>query len=184
MSASYELVARVGKARGLEGEVTVQIAGDLPFCLYEGLEVHVVPPTLYGPRDIRIASVDELASGQLVLSFEGVDSIDAAEQIAGRWLLAAVDDLDLDDDPNWFIGCAVTDERYGDLGQVTELIETPANDVIVVDGPYGEVLVPVIDEVIVEVPQQDGNPIVTHVMDGLIDAAPLHHAKDTRGEDV
>lgn len=183
MSAAYELVARVGKARGLEGEVTAQIAGGLPFCLYEGLEVHVVPPTLYGPRDIRIESVDELSSGQLVLSFESVNCIDDAEQLAGRWLLVALDDLDLDDDANWFIGCAVHDERYGELGQVSELIETPANDVIVVNGPYGEVLVPVIDEVIVEVPQEDGLPIVTHIMDGLIDAAPLP-ADGTQGEDA
>lgn len=169
-AAQYELVAHVGKARGLEGKVTASAADGLPLCLYEGLEVHVVPPTLYGPRDIRIASIEEGKGTGLVLSFEGVDSRDDAEQIAGRGLLANVEDLDLADDDRWFIGCRVEDERYGDLGEVAELIETPANDVLVVEGPYGEVLVPVIDEVVLEVPQEDGEPIRTHVMDGLVDA--------------
>ena len=132
--------------------------------------MHVVPPTLYGPRDLTIASIQELA-GQLVLSFREVDSIDDAEQIAGRWLLAAREDLDVDDELDWVIGCTVSDERYGELGQVCELIETAANDVLVVQGSYGEVLVPVIDEVILEVPQQDGQPILTHIMDGLIEDA-------------
>lgn len=184
MRAEYELIARVGKTRGLEGKVTAQPAAGLPLCLHEGLEVHVVPPTLYGPRHMRIASVEELAGGQLVLSFQGVESIDDAEQLTGRWLLAAVDELDLEDDPDWFIGVSVHDERYGDLGRVVELIETPANDVIVVEGPYGEVLVPVIDEVIVEVPQQDGLPIVTHVMDGLIEAEPPAPADGDGEEDA
>lgn len=169
MCASYELVARVGKARGLEGEVTAHAADDLPFCLYEGLHVHVVPPALYGPRELTIKTIAELA-GQLVLTFGEIASIDDAERLAGRWLLAACDDLQLEDSSDWFIGCAVRDERYGDLGKVVELIETPANDVLVVKGPYGDVLVPVIDETIVEIPRQDGFPIVTHIMDGLIDA--------------
>ena len=83
----YELVARVGKARGLEGEVTATTAGNLPFSVYEGLHVHVVPPTLDGPRELDVCSVCEGAGNTYQLRFDGVDSIDAAEQIAGRFLL-------------------------------------------------------------------------------------------------
>ena len=148
MNARYEIIARVGKARGLEGKVTARAADGLPLCLHEGLLCHVVPPSLYGPRDICIEHVEE-AGGNLVLSFEGIDDIDAAEQLAGRFLLADVSDLDIDYDSAWYMGYPVEDERYGLLGEVTELIETPANDVLVVEGRYGEVLVPVVDGCIV-----------------------------------
>lgn len=174
MSAQFKIIARIGKVRGLDGKVTAHAADGLPFCLQEGLECHVVPPALYGPRRVRISKVEEL-SGTLVLSFAGVDDVDAAQGLVGRKLLAAVDDLDVDDDPAWFIGYSVHDERYGLLGEVTELIETPANDVLVIEGRYGEVLVPVVDGCVLSIPSPDDECFRTHVMDGLVDA---------RGEDA
>ena len=48
-------------------------------------------------------------------------------------------------------------------------METPANDVWVVDGgPFGEVLLPVIEQVVREVPEE--GPIAVRVLPGLIDA--------------
>lgn len=169
MGASYELIARVGKARGLEGKVTASLAAGLPFCLREGLRCHVVPPTLYGPRVVHIASVEELGGDQLLLSFDEVDTIDAADQMAGRSLLADVEDLDLEDELDWLVGCEVEDERYGFLGEVTELLVSPANDVLVVEGPYGEVLVPVVEDALASFPEEEGEPVRTHLMDGLVE---------------
>lgn len=166
----YELVARVGKARGLEGEVTATTAGNLPFSVYVGLHVHVVPPTLHGPRELDVTSVSEGAGNTYQLRFAGVDSIDAAEQIAGRFLLADERDLEGLDMPLREIGRTVIDERHGQLGQIKEVIETAAHDVWVIDGPHGEVLVPVVDEVIVDYPQDEDEPICTHVMDGLLES--------------
>lgn len=168
--AQYELVAHVGKARGLEGEVTATTVGDLPFFVYEGLHVHVVPPSLRGPRHLVVSEVIESGGSAYRLRFAGVDTIDDAEQIAGRYLLANVADLDGYEDYGSEIGLRVEDERFGDLGIIEEIIETPANDVWVVRGRYGEVLIPVIDDVIVSYPQDITDPMVTHVMDGLIDS--------------
>lgn len=168
--SKYELVARVGKARGLEGEVTAQSVGNLPFLVYEGLRVHVVPPSLYGPRDVVVSTVLDAPGNSHRLRFEGVDSIDDAEQIAGRYLLAAVDELDGFEEYVDEIGMRVVDERFGDLGVIDEIIETAAHEVWVVHGPHGEVLIPVVDEVIVAYPDDDAQPIRTHVMDGLIES--------------
>lgn len=164
----YELVARVGKARGLEGEVTATTAGDLPFCVYEGLRVHVVPPTLYGVRELTVTLVEDGPGSTYRLRFEEVSSIGAAEQLAGRYLLADADDLDLSDTRLHEMGRRVIDERHGDLGEIVEVIETAANDVWVVRGPLGEVLVPVIDDVIVAYPDDTTQPIRIAVMDGLV----------------
>lgn len=167
----YELVARVGKTRGLEGEVTATAVGDLPFSVYEGLRVNVVPPSLYGKRELTVFSVERGSGSTYRLSFEEVADIEDAEPIAGRYLLACAQDLAdaAEGLPSLEIGRRVVDERFGELGEIVELIETPANDVWVVDGARGEVLVPVIDEVVVEYPEDEGRPIRTHVMDGLVE---------------
>lgn len=163
----YELVARIGKARGLEGEVTATTAGDLPFSVYAGLRVHVVPPTLYGRRELVVSAVEDGPGSTYRLRFEGVDDIGTAEQLAGRFLLAAAHDLDVS---SGFaeLGRRVVDERHGDLGEIAGVIETVAHDVWVVNGAYGEVLIPVIDEVIISWPDDADQPIRTAVMDGLV----------------
>ena len=61
----------------------------------------------------------------------------------------------------------VVDNLLGYLGTISEVMVGPANDVWVIDGPFGEVLVPVVDEVVVEVP--DAGPIIVSVPSGLVD---------------
>ena len=66
------------------------------------------------------------------------------------------------------MGREVVDERFGSLGTIVEIMSTPANDVWVVEGDrYGEVLIPVIEQVVLDLP--DTGTICVHVMDGLID---------------
>ena len=110
------------------------------------------------------------AGDRYLVRFSCSHSIDEAESLAGCYVLASVDDLDLDmldvafDD---LIGRSVHDERYGIIGSIVEIMETPANDVWVVDGgAYGEVLVPAVEDVVVELPES--GPISVKLLDGLI----------------
>ncbi len=49
------------------------------------------------------------------------------------------------------MGREVVEERFGSLGMVAEIMSTPANDVWVVEGDrYGEVLIPVIEQVVLD----------------------------------
>lgn len=60
----------------------------------------------------------------------------------------------------------VTDEgEY--LGKIADVIETGANDVYVVHGPLGEVLLPDIEECILKVDIAAGQMTV-HLMEGLL----------------
>ena len=52
------------------------------------------------------------------------------------------------------------------LGKVTEIIKTGANDVFVVVGPDGELLLPAIESVILEI-DLDADRMVVHVLEGL-----------------
>ena len=171
MSGSpYVDIARVAKTRGLEGKVTVRCTDGLPFCMHEGLQVHVVPPTLYGVRSTSVESLDVLGDGTVVVGLEGVESIGDAEELSGKHLLALREDLDLsaEDDYIGIMGRSVVDELRGELGHVTEIIETPGNDVLVIEGSFGEVLIPFVEEMVLEVPEDESLPIRTHCVEGLI----------------
>ncbi|MEN6460726.1 MAG: ribosome maturation factor RimM [Syntrophomonas sp.] len=64
----------------------------------------------------------------------------------------------------------VFDSRVGLLGKIVEILETGANDVYVVDSPkYGEILIPAIKEVIIDV-NVDKNEMQVKLLPGLIDA--------------
>lgn len=150
--------------------MTVPVHG-LPPLLHEGLEVSIVPPTLKGPRSRVVTSVSGDEGGMLV-SLRGVDDLNAAEHLVGRTLLARWDDLpdgfELHD-ADALVGREVQDARFGDLGSITEVMRGPANDVWVVEGPRGEVLLPVVNEVVSSVPPT--GPIQVSAPEGLIGGA-------------
>ena len=151
-------------------------ATDLPFVLPEGLEVWFVPPPT-GVRSGRLLSVRRGPKGPLV-RIDGVTDVDAASALCGREVLARAEDLP----PEWSegsqprpepVGLRVVDESRGELGDVVEVIETGANDVWVVHGSLGEVLIPVIDDVVLSVDEEEHLARV-RLLPGLIEEEGEH----------
>jgi 16S rRNA processing protein RimM len=171
MSASpYVPLGRVVKTHGLKGEVSVAVAADLPFDLPVGLDVWFVPP----PATVRGGRIESVRSGPKgpLVKVSGVDSPEAAYALCGTQMLAKRDDVP----DEWFDGVEaefdaegmiVRDEAHGVLGEVVETIVTGANDVWVVEGPFGQVLLPVIDDVVLEIDEEAGE-ILVYVLPGLM----------------
>ncbi len=162
-------VARVIKAHGTRGEVSVSYVVDTPSELPESLEVWVVPPPS-GERSGVIESVRPGPKGPLV-KISGFDDRTAAEALRGRMLVARPADLPahIAEPPFDPVGMAVHDESRGFLGTVTEVIETGANDVwIVEDGPFGQVLIPVIDDVVISL-DEDSRAVSVRLLEGLLE---------------
>jgi 16S rRNA processing protein RimM len=162
-------VGRVVKAHGLDGELSVKLEpglDDLPI----GLEVWFVPPPA-GIRSGRITAVRSGPKGPLV-SVSGVADIDSASALRGLTLVADGASIPagiLDPRPASVIGFSVRDTQRGDLGVLTDVIETGANDVwVVAEGPFGQVLIPVIDEVVVEV-DEHARTCLVELLPGLIE---------------
>lgn len=165
----YQKVARVVKTRGLQGEVMAYTANGLPFCLYEGLNLWIVPPIEQSVRQTQVLSLSDINEESAFIFLEDISSIEEAEKIVGCYLLALYDDIEIEEQAFLnILNREVQDIRYGFLGTVNEYIETAANDVLVVQGPYGEVLIPCIDDVILSVPENEHEPIQTQIMKGLI----------------
>ncbi len=145
------------------------------------MEVALTPPALTRNRFCTVLAVADTGHEWRV-SFSGIDDLDAAESVRGCTVLAHADDIELSDlEAAWdeLIGRPVIDARYGALGTVTGIIEAPANDVLQVEGPYGEVLIPLIEQAVDKLPAE--GPIYTHIMDGLIDADALARAAAGEG---
>ncbi len=165
---TYRNIARVVKTHGRQGEVLVEALRGLPLVVDAGMKIALTPPALKRNRFSLVKDVSEGGTSARV-KFRGIETLDDAEGIVGCFLLACEDDLDLgnfDIAYEELIDREVVDERYGSLGSIVEVMETPANDVWCVEGLFGEVLIPVIDEVVLELPETGA--IRTHVMDGIV----------------
>jgi len=169
VAAPYRRIGRVLKPHGTHGEVSVALSAGLPLSCLTALEVWLVPPGPRGARSFRASAVRAGPKGAIV-RFDDDASPGAAGMLAGRWILARESDLPepvagADD----LIGMEVVDTVRGAIGTVTDVIVTGANDVLVTDGPaYGQVLVPVIDDVVFEI-DRDAGTISVALLDGLID---------------
>ncbi len=173
MSAKpWAQVAQLISSQGLKGKFTARSVQGLPFFLEPGMEVRFVPPLLRGPRCAHVESVEPASGGDWRVSFEEIRSRDAADALAGSFCLVRRDLLPEDYERmgayGWeYVGCEVIDASHGSLGYVEEVSEMPTQDLLVVSGPFGEVLIPVVDEFIVSVDLQGGR-IETDVPSGLL----------------
>ncbi len=165
----FVVVARVAKTHGLKGEVSVAPAAGTPFDSLLGLEVWFTPP----PVDVRSSAIDDVRPGPKgpLVRFRGIDSISAAQALVGTQVLVTGESLPEgwgeEDEETDLGGFRVHDPSHGDLGEIVDTIITGANDVWVVDGPYGEVLIPVIDDVVLSI-DEGTETIEVRLLDGLL----------------
>ncbi|MBS5449647.1 MAG: 16S rRNA processing protein RimM [Coriobacteriia bacterium] len=166
----YINVARIVRAHGKKGEVVVAPLDGLPFCLEPGMRVCLTPPDLEGERFRTVLSVNDRGPADLI-AFSGVASISDAEALVGKLVLASradVPDVVREQSVLSCVGRSLVDTRHGDIGVVEEVMQLPANDVWRVEGPFGELLVPVIPDVVDEDAIPAHGPIEVHLLDGIV----------------
>ena len=165
-------VAQLISSQGLKGKFTARSVRGLPFFLEPGMEVRFVPPLLKGPRRAVVESVEEASGGDWRVSFSGIRSRETADALSGSFCLVKrsllPEGFERMGAYGWeFIGCDVVDCSFGSLGQVVEVREMPTQDLLLVEGPFGEVMIPAVDEFILEVDLEDGR-IETRIPSGLL----------------
>ena len=112
------------------------------------------------PTRFTAGSVLERASGaalvversrphraRLLVKFEGVDDRSAAEGLRGPLFVRPSDLRELEEEQWWeheLVGLVAVDVAGTALGRVTEVMPGTAQDVLVVDSPSGERLVPMV----------------------------------------
>ncbi|WP_031508286.1 ribosome maturation factor RimM [Streptomyces megasporus] len=148
------VVARIGRAHGIKGEVTVEVRTDEPEVRLAPGAVLATDPASVGPLTIESGRVH---SGRLLLRFEGVGDRTAAEALRNTLLIAEVDPEERPEDPDEYYDHQLVDldvvTRDGTVvGRIEEIAHLPYQDLLVVrrtDG--GEVLVPFVGEIVPEI---------------------------------
>jgi 16S rRNA processing protein RimM len=168
------VVARIGRPHGLRGEVSVEVRTDDPEGrLAPGTTVRTDPASA-GPLTIADGRVH---SGRLLLTFDGYADRGAAEGLRNVLLLADADPSQRLEDPDEFldsqlVGLAVRTVAGEDVGELTEVLHLPGQDVLAVRRPDGtEVLVPFVS-VMVPTVDLDAGVVLVDPPPGLLSDAP------------
>jgi 16S rRNA processing protein RimM len=123
-------------------------------------------------REYPLTGLIEHKPGLLVLSLGGVSTREAAEELRGAEVAIRERDAAPLEDGEYFIhqlyGLAVVDEQGTEIGRVREVLETGANDVLVVARPdQPEALIPMIHDVVQDLDVAGGR-VVVRLIEGLL----------------
>jgi len=179
------VVARIGRAHGLRGEVGLDLRTDNPEeRLAVGLTLATEPADV-GPLTVTAARVHQ---GRWLVSFAEVTDRTAAEALRGVELVVEADASDEEDAwyPHELAGLRAELEDGTVVGEVTGLEHLPAHDALVVRETGGErTLVPFVRAIVPEV-DVDGGRVVLTPPGGLLarDAGSVvvDRADDAQGE--
>ncbi len=165
----YLQVGVISSTHGIKGEVKVFPTTDDPQ-RFKKLK-NVILDTGKQQIPLEIQGV-KFFKQFVILKFKGIDNINDIEMHKGKSLLVTREDaVELEEDEYFIadlIGLKVVTEEE-ELGILTDVIETGANEVYVVESSqYGEILIPAIYECILDV-NLDTQTMKVHLLDGLID---------------
>jgi len=164
------VVGTVFRKHGIRGEVKVFPLTDSPQRFLDFHEVVIEDPS--GKRyPVRIDRV-RFQKDRLILHFEGKDRPeDVQPLLQSRILIHRSEALPLPEGRYYYadiIGLSVFTDKGKALGTVEDILETGSNDVYVVKNEEKEVLIPAIDEVIVNV-DLENKQLIVHEMEGLLE---------------
>jgi len=165
------VVARIGRAHGIKGEVTVEVRTDEPELRLGPGAVLATDPAHTGPLTIETGRVH---SGRLLLRFEGVRDRTAAEALRNTLLIAEVDPAELPEDPEEFYDHQLMDLDVvladgTEIGRITEITHLPSQDLFIVERPDGsEVMIPFVEEIVTGIDLEEQRAVIAPPP-GLID---------------
>lgn len=124
------------------------------------------------PVEHRVRSYARAGRGSLKLELEGIDTIEQAQALRGVDLYLAIDDLPPAAGKEFYyfqvIGLPVETVDGRLLGAIEEVFFNGAHEVWVVRGELGEILIPVIEDVVRRI-DLEGRRIVIEAIPGLLD---------------
>jgi 16S rRNA processing protein RimM len=159
----YVAVARVLGAWGARGAMKVDLLGPAKV-LAHGRTVSIAGHA----HEIQ----DFGRTGRFFhVTLSGVDDRETARSLRDKFLQVRESELDPLPPGQYYrfqlIGLSVRGNDGDHLGSVTDVLATPENDVYVVKGPYGEVLIPALDDVVQQV-DLDRGVITVEIVPGLL----------------
>ena len=150
---------------GMRGEVKVEVLTDFPerFAPRKVVYLNTIPLEIERCHPHKQHMVVKLAT---------IDSVEAAERLRGQDLTIPSSELYPLPQGQYYtfqlIGLKVVTTRGQTLGRVTDIMSTASNDVYIVDGKRGEILIPAIEDVVKSIDLKKGKMVI-EAIEGLLD---------------
>ncbi len=167
----FLVIGQLIKPHGLRGEMRAAVYTQLPerFTWLEYVYMSRDPADL-APQRVAVRTV-RFHQGSVLIRIGDYDTRDDLETLRGMWLMVPANEaIPLDKDEVFhhdLLGLEVFTDEGEQLGILSEVLETGANDVFVVHGSRGEVLLPNIPAVVQSV-DLEKRTMVVHIIPGLL----------------
>jgi 16S rRNA processing protein RimM len=168
----FLLLGRVLRPHGIRGELRIEVLTAYPERIVSGSKVYVGPD----PDDVSAAVLHDVTGARkhlqyLILQLEGFEDRNEADTLRDQFVMVALEDAVPLEEGEFYlyqvIGLSVYTVDGDYLGEVSDVIETGANDVYVVQGPRGEVLLPATEECVVDI-DIDAKRMTINLIEGLL----------------
>lgn len=159
---------KVIKPHGLKGEVKVlPFSGE--FSSFKNFSSLYISQEIKNPPKFEI-SRSRNQKDHIVVKLEGIDSIDAAQELKGLTVFINKEELPEkgEDEYYWFelIGLDVFDMENRLIGKVKDIIDNTAQPILVIKNNSEEYLVPLVEKFVEEI-DLHGSKIVINPIEGL-----------------
>ncbi|WP_426366419.1 ribosome maturation factor RimM [Streptomyces sp. E-08] len=175
------VVARVGRAHGIKGEVTVEVRTDEPELRLGPGAVLLTDPASAGPLTIESGKVH---SGRLLLRFEGVRDRNAAEALRNTLLIAEIDPEELPEEEDEYYDHQLMDLDVvladgTEIGRITEISHLPSQDLFIVERPDGtELMIPFVSSIVTEIDLEEQRAVIDPPPGLIDDRAEIVSSRD------
>ena len=182
---SMVLVGRVGRTHGIRGQVAVTPDTDFVAERFRrGAQVWI----RHAEQTTALTIVEAKLEGRRpVLAFEGYDSIEAAETLAGAELRVPESSLQPLPEGTYYlhqlVGCRVETVDGATVGDVTRVDGGAAAAVLTVASEHGDVLVPLAQEICVGI-DVGARLIRVRMPEGLLELNDTKSRRADRGQEI
>ncbi|WP_072284875.1 ribosome maturation factor RimM [Syntrophotalea acetylenivorans] len=170
-NSSTELlrIGVVAGSHGLRGELKLR-GEDPDFSVLQEHDELLIQVTGSAPLACRIVRRSTVR-GNLVVKLTGFDNVEAVQGLIGAAVLVEVNRLPALPQGAYYWhqlrGLRAIDKQDGDLGALSNLFTTAAHDIYVINGRYGEVLIPAVPQFITKIDLAAGQ-ILFDLPEGLV----------------
>jgi 16S rRNA processing protein RimM len=158
--SEFQRVGRIVNTHGLKGQVKVEVLTDFDERLAQGRRLRL--------RDQWVTvEASQWQRDRMLVKLSGVDHIDDAKQLQWEYLLAAPEDLVLDEDEfmvDDLVGLNVVTAKGKSLGCVDSVEAYPAQDILVI----GELMIPFVHQFVKSV-DVEKKVITVELVEGMLE---------------
>ena len=164
----FVIVGKFRRPHGIRGEIVMTVITDYPDLIAPGSTLHV--GNRYHPYTIKSI---RWHGGDMLIAFEELPDRTAVEIFRNIMVYMKTENIPELPEGEYYthqlVGMDVITDQGQALGKIKEILITGANDVYLVESADGkEILLPEIDQVVLNLDHESGKVIV-HILPGLLD---------------